>query len=89
MQIQITGHNFEVSEALKNLVTSKLQKIEKHKSNIMRIHITFEVNKLVHNAKATLSLPGNNINAEGKSENMYKAVDVLIDKIDRQLRDLK
>ena len=89
MQIQINGHNFEVTEALSNLVTNKLKKIEKHQNNIMRIHITFEVNKLVHSAKATLSLPGNNINAEGKSENMYKAIDLLIDKIDRQLRDLK
>ena len=72
MQIQITSNNFEASEALKTLTIDKLKKIERHKDNIMRIHIVFEVHKLVHCAKATLHLPGSSINAKSESENMYK-----------------
>ena len=89
MQIQITGKNVEISNALKKISEEKLSKIAKHGLEIMRIHLVFEVDKLVHCAKATIHTPGAIINAKADSENLYKAIDLLIAKINRQLRDHK
>lgn len=89
MQIQITGQGVDVSTALKQLTEEKLLKLERHNASIMRVHIVFEVDKLVHSAKASLHLPGQTLHAKGESENMYKTVDIMIEKLDRQLRDHK
>lgn len=89
MQIQLTGKNTDISPALKKITEEKLSRLEKHNSNIMRIHVVFEVDKLIHHIKASIHLPGQILNAKSNSENMYKAIDLLLAKINRQLRDLK
>lgn len=89
MQIQLTGKNIEVSQSLKEITEGKLSRLKKHNSNIMRIHVVFEVDKLVHYAKASIHIPGQTLNAKSESENMYKAIDLLLAKINRQLRDIK
>ena len=89
MQIQMTGQGVEITPALKKLTDEKLSKLERHNMSIMRVHVVFEVDKLIHCAKADLHLPGQTLHAKSRSENMYKTVDLLIEKLDRQLRDHK
>ena len=89
MQIQITGKNVEVSPALKDITEEKLNRLKKQNTNIMRIHIVFEVDKLIHSSRASVHIPGQILNAKSESENLYKAIDLLLSKLTRQLRDLK
>ena len=89
MQIQITGKNIEVSQALKTITEEKFNKLKNHNANIMRVHIVFEVDKLIHSSRASIHIPGQILNAKSNSENLYKAIDLLLDKVNRQLRDMK
>lgn len=86
MQVNITGHHVEVSPALKTYVQDKLKKIEKRFSNITSVHVTLTVEtKTLQRAEATVNLAKAEIHAASEDENMYAAIDDLIDKLSRQV----
>ena len=85
MQIEITGHQFEVTQALRTITEEKLNKLTKYADNINRIHVVFEVDHLDHCARATVHLPGSDVVASHRSEDMYKTLDGLSKKLSRQL----
>jgi len=85
MQINITGHHIDVTPALKKYVTTKFDKLERHFDNVLDVHVTLTVEKLRHQAEADLRLSGNRIHAEATDGDMYAAIDLLIDKLDRQI----
>ncbi len=86
MQVTITGHHIEVTPALKDYVTEKLEKVHKRFSNITTAHVTLTVaKKFQQKAEATLHLAKGEIHAECESEDMYAAIDLLVDKLDRQV----
>ena len=85
MQINFTGHQMEVTPALKAYTEEKLNKLKRHFSKIMSIHVTFHVEELRHIVKATIAVAKGELNASSESENMYTAIDILVDKLDRQL----
>lgn len=89
MQLQMTGNGADVSSALKEFTEKKLHRIESHAKDIVSIHINFQVDKSRQIAHATLKLPHQSINAEAESEDMYKTVDLLIDKLLAQLDKYK
>ncbi|SMF96185.1 putative sigma-54 modulation protein [Methylomagnum ishizawai] len=85
MQIQITGHHIEVTDSIKNYVTEKFAKLERHFDQVIDIHVILEVEKLAQKAEATVQVNGNKLFAEDTQENLYAAIDNLIDKLDRQV----
>jgi len=86
MQINITGHHVEITPALRDYVNEKLQKIERHFSNITNVYVTLTVDKKFQQmAEAKVNLAGGEIFAESECENMYAAIDLLVDKLDRQV----
>ena len=86
MQINITGHHVELTPALRDYVNNKMQKIQRHFANITNIHVTLSVDKkFQQKAEAKINLAKAEIIAESESENMYAAIDLLIDKLDRQV----
>ncbi len=85
MQIEYTGHGVDVTDALKGYVKEKFSKLERHFDKIIAAHFTFHLEKLDHIAEATLLVAKMEVHAEAKSEDMYAAVDALVDKLDRQL----
>lgn len=85
MQTQLTGHHVEVTDALREFTEKKLDRLKRHADTITNIHVTFNVDKLSQIAEAQVSVPGNTIHAKAESENMYNAVDSLVDKLVRQL----
>lgn len=89
MQIQITGHGFEVSPALRELTEKKLHRMQRHINNITNIQITFEVDNLTQIAEANVQVPGNSVNARAESNDMYKSVDLLMEKLKVQLTKYK
>ena len=85
MQLSITGHHINVTDALKSYVTSKLDRLERHDQHITNVHVVLSVNKLVQRAEATLHTNGAEIFADAENEDLYAAVDALSDKLDRQI----
>lgn len=85
MQINFTGHGMEISPALKHFAEEKLNKLERHFDKITAIHVVFNVEKLNHIAEATILVAKGELHASSDAEDMYSAVDLLIDKLDRQL----
>ncbi|MEM7279609.1 MAG: ribosome-associated translation inhibitor RaiA [Pseudomonadota bacterium] len=85
MQLSLTGHHVDVTDSLRKYVNSKLGKIERHFDHVTGVHCILTVEKLEHKAEATVSLSGGTVFADSTDENMYAAIDSLIDKLDRQV----
>jgi putative sigma-54 modulation protein len=85
MQITISGHHVEVTPALREYVLAKLDRLQRHFDQITNTDVTLIVEKLVQKAEATVHVAGADIFANAESEDMYAAIDLLVDKLDRQL----
>ena len=85
MQITISGHHVEVSTPLRNYVLTKFDRLQRHFDHITNTDVTLIVEKLVQKAEATVHVSGADIFANAESEDMYAAIDLLADKLDRQL----
>jgi putative sigma-54 modulation protein len=89
MQWSVTGHHVEITQSLRNYVGTKLAKLERHFDNMTDIHCVLTVEKLQHKAEATIHLGGGTIHADSIEPDMYAAIDILIDKLDRQVKKHK
>lgn len=89
MQINVTGHHINVTDSLNTYVNSKFEKLERHIDNVTDVHVILSVEKLRQKAEATLYLSGANLFADSTHEDMYAAIDGLIDKLDRQVKKHK
>lgn len=85
MQINFTGHNVDVTAALRSFTEDKFGKLERHFDKITAINVVFNVEKLAQIAEATVFIAKSELHARAESENMYTAIDELMDKLDRQL----
>lgn len=85
MQLNITGHHVEVGPAVRRHVRSKLARIERHFDHVIDVHCILTTEKLTHRAEATVHLEGGTLHADAVAENMYAAIDGLVDKLDRQV----
>lgn len=85
MQLSITGHHVDVTDALKSYTSEKLAKLERHFDHITNVHVVLSVEKLKQRAEATMHVSGAELFADADSEDMYAAIDALTGKLDRQL----
>ncbi len=85
MQISITGHHLEVTDSLRAYVETKFQKLERHFDHVTDVHVILGVEKLNKKAEATVHISGATLFAEDHQEDMYAAIDNLVDKLDRQI----
>lgn len=85
MQLNITGHHVDLTDALKDYVSSKLQKLERHIDGINNIQVTLSVEKQRHKAESILHINGTDIHGMAEQDDMYAAIDLLVDKLDRQI----
>ena len=90
MQLDITGHSDSVSQALREYITKKFDKLHNHFERlIVSIHVTLKVIHLSHIAAATVHVRGAELYADAEAENMYAAVDSLVDKLNETVRKHK
>lgn len=89
MQLDITGHHVDITEPLREYVTSKLEKVGRHFDLVTDVHCILTVEKLRHKAEATVSVNGAKIYADATEEGMYAAIDRLADKLERRVRKHK
>ncbi len=88
MQIEISGQNVDVTQALRAYVTEKLDRVQRYFDNLTSAHVVLRLEKLEHTAEATIRVAGKgrDIHAVADSSDMYAAIDLLADKLDRQVR---
>ena len=89
MNINISGQNIEVTDALRDLTLTKFEKIQRHFDHITNVHINFHAKKMQHTVEATIHVPGEEIFAKATENDMYKALDEMIHKLDRQVKKYK
>ncbi|ARS54265.1 MULTISPECIES: ribosome hibernation-promoting factor, HPF/YfiA family [Kushneria] len=85
MQVNITGHHVELTDALREHVNQKLAKLERHYDNITNVQVTLSIEKERQQAAATLHAAGAELHAQAEQEDLYVAIDALTEKLDRQL----
>lgn len=86
MQISVTGRHLDMTDALRSYVESKFEKLERHFDHVTDVHVILGVEKISQKAEATVQISGAKLFAEDAQEDMYAAIDGLIDKLDRQVR---
>ncbi|WP_152084751.1 ribosome hibernation promoting factor [Pseudoalteromonas sp. A25] len=85
MQLNLTGRHVEITDSLRDYVNNKFAKLERHFDHINNVHVILDVEKLVQKAEATLHVNGGELFASTEHQDMYAAIDGLIDKLDRQV----
>lgn len=85
MQINVTGHRLEVTPALRDFTLNKFDKLQRHFDKITTINVVFDVEKMRQIAEATIFVAKGELHASAESQDMYSAIDGLVDKLDRQL----
>ncbi|MFT6624381.1 MAG: putative sigma-54 modulation protein [Cycloclasticus sp.] len=85
MQLDLSGHHVDITDALREYTHTKFAKIERHFDKVIDVHVILTVEKMEQKAEATIQLNGSKIFAEDTQENMYAAIDTLVDKLDRQV----
>lgn len=89
METNLSGHHVDITPALRNYVDTKLERLERHVDNATDVHVILSVEKLRHKAEARLHVTGNQLFADAVDGNMYAAIDLLMDKLDRQVKRIK
>ena len=89
MNLNITGHHVEVTPALRDYVTSKLDKVIAHFDHVTRVAVILSVEKLKQKAEVTVHVSGKDIFVEADDADLYASIDSLVDKLDRQLQKHK
>ena len=89
MQITTTFRHLEPSDALKSYAEEKLERIKKYIDEPMVAQVFMNVEKIRHYADVTLTAKGITIKASEETNDMYAAIDAVVDKIERQLRRYK
>ncbi|GAA4032340.1 ribosome hibernation-promoting factor, HPF/YfiA family [Actimicrobium antarcticum] len=90
MNLTISGHHLEVTPAIREYVQSKLERIKRHFDHVIDIAVILTVDKLPEKekrqrAEINLHVRGKDLHAESIAEDLYAAIDALIDKLDRQV----
>lgn len=90
MNLTISGHHLEVTPALRSYVTSKLDRISRHFDQLVDVKVLLTVEKQKEKqgrqrAECNIHVKGNDMFAESAHEDLYAAVDDLVDKLDRQV----
>ncbi|NEX61318.1 ribosome hibernation-promoting factor, HPF/YfiA family [Noviherbaspirillum galbum] len=90
MNLTISGHHLELTPAIREYVQAKLERIKRHFDHVIDVAVILAVEKLPEKekrqkAEINLRLRGNTIHVESIAEDLYAAIDALIDKLDRQV----
>ena len=90
MNLTISGHHLDVTPALRSYVTAKLDRINRHFDQVVDVKVLLTVEKQKEKekrqrAECRIGVKGNDLFAESSHEDLYAAVDELVDKLDRQI----
>lgn len=90
-ELIMTGIHVELTEAMKSYIREKVEKLFRHEDRIVRVRLEVECDQTTSKsdkftAKGHIQIQGPDINISVRSDDAYKSVDFLVDKLDRSLR---
>jgi putative sigma-54 modulation protein len=85
MNLTVTGHHMTVTPSLRGYVQSKLERVKRHFDHVIDVNVVLSVEKLRQKAEVTVHVRGKDIFVEAEDEDLYAALDLLVDKLDRQI----
>ena len=89
MNLNVSGHHLEVTPALRSYVESKIARVKRHFDHVIDAHVILTADKLRRKAEVTLHVPGQDLHCESEETDLYAAIDLLADKLDRQVLKYK
>ncbi|CAC9436816.1 Ribosome hibernation promoting factor Hpf [uncultured Gammaproteobacteria bacterium] len=89
MQLSISGHHLDITDAIRQHSEEKLAKIKHHFDYLININMILEVEKDVQTAEATIHISGADLFAKAQSDDMYVSIDKMVNKLDAQVRKHK
>jgi putative sigma-54 modulation protein len=90
MNLTISGHHLEVTPAIREYVQSKLERITRHFDHVIDTHVFLTIDNLTEKekrqkAEINLLVSGKTLHVESAAQDMYAAIDILMDRLDRQV----
>ena len=85
MNLHLTGHQLPITPAIREYVEAKLERITHHFDHVMDVNVIMSVDKLEQKVEATVHVRGKDIFCESCAQDMYAAIDGLVDKLDRKI----
>ena len=89
MNLNVSGHHLEVTPAIRGYVQEKLERVKRHFDHVIDAHVILSVDKLRQKAEVTLRLRGKDIHCACEEQDLYAAIDLVVDKLDRQVLKYK
>jgi putative sigma-54 modulation protein len=87
MQIAVTFRHMETDEGIKDYVKGKVQRLEKYIENSQEVHVVLSGEKFRHIAEITIIGEGLTLNSQGRNNDLYAAIDQMVEKMERQIRE--
>jgi putative sigma-54 modulation protein len=85
MNLNVSGHHVELTPAILSYVRAKLERISRHFDHVIDAHVILTVDKIRQKAECTLHVRGKDLHCESEEQDLYAAIDLLADKLDRQV----
>lgn len=85
MNLHVNGHHLEITPSIRDYVTAKIGRITRHFDHVIDVNVILSVEKLSQKVEASVHVSGKDIFVESRDEDMYAAIDNLVDKLDRQI----
>lgn len=89
MTMNITSKQMEITPAIRQHVADRLAKLEKWQTHLINPHIILSKEPQGFIADATINTPNGHLVASAKHEDMYTAINELINKLERQLNKVQ
>ena len=89
MRINFTARHFKPSERLKQHAHDEVKRLKKYYTGILNCDIILDYEKQTQIAEVIVHVYGNQLAVREKSEDMYKSINLAVDKIERQLKKYK
>lgn len=87
MQMAVTFRHIESDAGVKGYVKGKVQRLQKYLENPREVHVVLSAEKFRHIAEITIIGNGMTLNGQGRDRDLYAAIDQMVDKIERQIRE--
>lgn len=85
MQVNVSGHHLDITQALRNYVETKAERLERHFDRITNVNVILSIEKQRQKAESTIRIRGGEVYADAEADDLYAAIDLMVDKLDRQL----
>lgn len=89
MELSIRGKNLEITEALRQYVEKHTGKIQRYFDKPIKMNVLLRISNMTRTCEVTVFVDGVILRGVEKSDDMYKSIDLVFDKVERQIHKYK